>query len=280
MKLDLHVHTTASDGQYAPKEIIHMAKEKELSYIAITDHDTAEGIAEARLCAKAEAVNLIAGIEISTMDREEVHMLGFGIDENNKVLQEACESYKRERLGRGERVCSFLEKRGIPVDWQELLTIAGSGSVGRPHFAEYLLRHGYVKDKKEAFSKYLDTKVFHKETDRKLPATEEAIALIHEAGGVAVLAHPGLLKFGGWEFDEFLKRLVACGLDGMECIYSRHNSKQVKTYLELAQKYGLGISAGSDFHGESVKSDVPLGMEIEENEIANMLIIANKWILN
>ena len=103
MKLDLHVHTTASDGQYAPKEMIHMAKEKELSYIAITDHDTVEGIAEARLCAKAEAVNLIAGIEISTMDREEVHMLGFGIDENNKVLQEACESYKRERLGRGER---------------------------------------------------------------------------------------------------------------------------------------------------------------------------------
>ena len=92
MKLDLHVHTTASDGQYAPKEMIHMAKEKELSYIAITDHDTAEGIAEARLCAKEEGVNLIAGIEISTMDREEVHMLGFGIDENNKVLQEACES--------------------------------------------------------------------------------------------------------------------------------------------------------------------------------------------
>lgn len=276
MKLDLHVHTTASDGQYGPRQIIEMAKKERLSYIAITDHDTVDGIEEARQSARMNDVNMIAGIEISTMDKEEVHMLGLGIDEKSTVLKQACENYKKERLGRGERVCSFLEKRGIPVDWQEIRTIAGDGSIGRPHFAEYLMRHGYVKTKNDAFTKYLDTKVFHMETDRILPTTEEAIDLIHQSGGVAVLAHPGLLKFGGWEFDEFLKRLVASGLDGMECIYSRHNSNQVKTFLGLAQQYGLGISAGSDFHGEPVKSDVMLGMEIEESLVAKLLIIAHK----
>lgn len=280
MKIDLHVHTMASDGQYSPKQIIEMAKKEELSYIAITDHDTVDGIEEARQSAKQQDVEMIAGIEISTMDKEEVHILGLGIDENCEQLRLACEAYKRERLGRGERVCAFLGKRGIPVDWEELLDIAGSGSVGRPHFAEYLLRHGYVKEKKEAFEKYLDTKAFHLETDRKLPTTKEAIELIHQAGGVAVLAHPGLLRFGGWELDEFVKRLVSEGVDGIECFYSRHNSKQVKTFVELAEKYHLGISAGSDFHGEQVKADVALGMELQEDGIANLLINVNKYQAN
>lgn len=275
MKLDLHVHTTASDGQYAPEEIIAMAKKLQLEAVAITDHDTIDGIKEAREAAADRAVNMVAGIEISTMDVEEVHMLGLGIDESCEPLKKACEQYEQERLGRGKRICEFLEKKSIPVDWEELLAIAGEGSVGRPHFAEYLLRHGYVKTKNEAFTRYLDTKEFHRGTDRKLPAPEEAIALIHQAGGVSVLAHPGLLRLGGWELEEFLKRLVMHGLDGIECIYSRHNAKQVKTFLGLAQKYGLGISAGSDFHGERVKPDVTMGMEIEE-WMANMLIIANK----
>lgn len=280
MKLDLHVHTTASDGQYSPEEIIAMAKGLQLEKIAITDHDTVDGIKEARQSAKEQDVELIAGIEISTMDKEEVHILGLGIDESCEPLRLACEAYKEERLGRGARVCAFLEKRGIPVDWEELLSIAGSGSVGRPHFAEYLLRHGYVKEKKQAFEKYLDTKEFHLETDRKLPSTKEAIELIHQAGGVAVLAHPGLLRFGGWEVEEFVKRLVSEGVDGIECFYSRHNSKQVKTFVELAEKYHLGISAGSDFHGEQVKADVALGMELKEDGIANLLINVNKYQAN
>ena len=262
MYLDLHVHTTASDGQYSPSEIISKAKEIGLEMIAITDHDTVDGIAEAKAVATELQVKFIPGIEISTQDKEEVHILGLGIDEQNSELVAACEFYSASREQRAEKICEYLGTKRIKVALEEIQKIAGDGVIGRPHFAQYLEENGYVKNREEAFRKYLDTKEFKKYTDRKKPTPEEAISLIHAAGGKTFLAHPGLLKMGWTEVELFIERLKAIGLDGMECYYSRHTKPQVERFLELAKKYDLQISAGSDFHGEKVKSDISLGYRI------------------
>ena len=262
MYLDLHVHTTASDGQYTPAEIISKAKDLGLEMIAITDHDTVDGIAEAKAAALELQVNFIPGIEISTQDTQEVHILGLSIDYKNPQLAETCREYARSRENRAEKICEYLGTKRIKVVLEEIQKIAGDGVIGRPHFAKYLEENGYVKNREEAFRKYLDTKEFKKYTDRKKPAPEEAIALIHKAGGKAFLAHPGLLKMGWGEVELFISRLKLAGLDGIECYYSRHTKPQVEGFLELAKKYDLLVSAGSDFHGEKVKLDIKLGYRI------------------
>lgn len=261
MKLDLHIHTTASDGQYTPSEIAAKAAQLGLSVFAITDHDTVAGIAEGRRAAEKLGIFMLSGIEISTFDKEEIHMLGYGIEETNARLLFWCRAFAAEREGRGRKMCDYLAGLGISVDWDEILEIAGEANISRPHFAAYLQRHGYVKERKEAFQKYLDTPEFHRATDRKLPTPQEAIDLIHQAGGRAVLAHPGLLKMS----DENQERLIRCcrehGLDGLECYYGKHTKEQTSYYLGLAKELGLMVTAGSDFHGEKVKPDVKLGME-------------------
>ena len=136
--------------------------------------------------------------------------------------------------------------------------------MGRPHFAEYLQKHGYVRSRQEAFDRYIDTPSFHKATDRVLPSPREAISLIHQVGGKAVLAHPGLLKMGKRWQESLIKDLKVAGLDALEVYYSKHCKAQERCYLSLAKRLGLGISAGSDFHGEKVKPDVKLGMKVED----------------
>lgn len=263
MYLDLHVHTTASDGQYTPTEIISKAKELGLERIAITDHDTVDGIAEAKLAASELQIDFVPGIEISTQDTEEVHILGLGIDHENMELEETCRVYAESREKRAEKICEYLGTKRIKVLLEDIQKIAGDGVIGRPHFAQYLQEHGYVKSREEAFRKYLDTKEFKKYTDRKKPSPEEAISLIHTAGGKAFLAHPGLLKMGWAEEELFINRLKSVGLDGIEAYYSRHTGPQIERFLELAKKYDLLVSAGSDFHGEEIKADIKLGYKIE-----------------
>lgn len=262
MYLDLHVHTTASDGQYTPTEVLTMAKNLGLEMIAITDHDTIDGIAEAQAAALELGVSFVPGIEISTQDTEEVHILGLGIDAKNPTLCEACAEYSKSRENRAQKICEYLMTKRIKVPMDEIQKIAGGGVIGRPHFAQYLQENGYVKTRQEAFKKYLDTKEFKKYTDRKKPTPEEAITLIHQAGGKAFLAHPGLLKMGWSEVESFIVRLKSCGLDGIEAYYSHHTKPQIEKFLQLAEKYELQVSAGSDFHGEKVKSDIVLGYNI------------------
>lgn len=266
MKVDMHIHTTASDGQYTPSEIAGKAAALKLEFFAITDHDTVAGIAEGRAAAQELRIRMIPGIEISTFDTEEIHMLGYQIDEKNKSLTAKCEEFAMEREGRGKRVCDYLNEIGIPVDWQEILEIAAGANISRPHFAAWLQQHGYVKERKDAFKKYLDTPEFHKATDRKLPTPYEAIALIHEAGGKAVLAHPGLLRMLPKEQKELICRCREHGLDGLECYYGRHSKEQTAYYLQIAKGLNLKVTAGSDFHGEKVKPDVVMGMEIDGNQ--------------
>ena len=264
MKLDLHTHSTASDGQYSPTELIVKAKEKELELYAITDHDTVDGIKEARDKAKELGVNFVPGIEISTQKGEEIHVLGLYIDENCPKLLKACSDFMESREGRGKRICQFLEGKGIKITEEEAMKAAGTGSLGRPHFAQILQERGIVKTRQEAFERFLDTSEFHKKTDRIKPSPEDAIALIHEAGGVAILAHPGLLKMGKRWQESLVKELKEAGLDAIECFYNKHTYMQIKYYKKLAREHGLMVSCGSDFHGEKVKPNVSFGMEISD----------------
>jgi predicted metal-dependent phosphoesterase TrpH len=277
MKLDLHIHTTASDGQYTPGQVVEMCKELDLAYMAITDHDTVSGLEEGAERAAQLGIPFIPGIEISTQDSEEIHILGYYIDRENEALVKACREFEQSRSERGERICAFFHKKGIPLDLDEVREYAGEGSLGRPHFARWLLEHGYVKDRKYAFYRYLDTKDFHRETDRVKPSPIEAIELIHRAGGKAVLAHPGLLKMDYVRQVQLIKTLKANGLDGIEAIYRRHNDRQRAKYMALAEELQLKISCGSDFHGEKVKPDVKLGMEIAEADVEMVVILQSTY---
>lgn len=262
MRVDLHTHSTASDGQYHPRELVKMAKEHNLSLYALTDHDTIDGIAEARLAALQYDVNFIPGIEISTQLGEEIHILGLRIDETTPALIQACEEYKKSRLSRGQRIIDYLNSLGIPITRNDLPE-KNDGSLGRPHFAQYLQQNGFVRTRQEAFDRYLNTPAFHAATDRKKPTPQEAISLIHSAGGKAFLAHPGLLKMGKRWQESLIAELREAGLDGLEVYYFKHTKNQVAFYRRLAIQNHLLCSCGSDFHGESVKPDVPFGMEID-----------------
>jgi len=265
MKIDLHTHSTASDGQYTPTELIMRAAQKELKLFAITDHDTVCGLSEAMQAACSLNVPFVPGIEISTQQGEEIHIVGLGIDFNSELLQTKCEQFMTERMQRGDRIVAYLQGKGIDITLDEVEKFSNDGSLGRPHFARFLCEHGYVHSNQEAFDRYLNTTEFHKKTDRVKPTPQEAIALIHAAGGKAVLAHPGLLKMGKVWQETLIHQLAEAGLDALECYYFKHTPKQVKFYRKLALQNSLAISCGSDFHGEKVKPDVPFGMKMTEH---------------
>lgn len=272
MLLDLHTHSTASDGQYTPAELVGLAARKELQIYALTDHDTMNGIREARTEAKRRGVHFVPGIEISSSAGEEIHVVGLGINEEEAHLAAACREFIESRDNRGEVICEYLNGLGMDVSMEEIRLIAGEANIARPHFAAWLQQHGYVSERKEAFRRYLDTEAFHEATDRKLPPAEDSIALIHGAGGRAVLAHPGLMKMPLEEQKRLVERLKEAGLDAVECCYYKHTNKQVRLYHGWAKEYGLKISCGSDFHGEKVKPDVPFGMNLAEELVGELVV--------
>ena len=263
MFIDLHTHTTASDGQYTPSQLVDTSKKLGIEVLAITDHDTVAGIAEGQKRAEELSLHFILGIELSCQDVEEIHILGYGIDSNNHDLLDACNTWSQARSNRGVVIKNYLATLGIDVDLDIVKSYAGDGNLGRPHFAKYLIENGIVDSRKEAFDLYLDTEEFKKSTDRKKPSPADAIKLIHSAGGKAVLAHPGNYK--KTDITELVQRLAEVGLNGIECFYSKHDESQIQEYLRLAKKYELRVGCGSDFHGEDVKPDVKLGMELDES---------------
>ena len=272
MIIDLHTHSSASDGQYTPAELIRLAHEKNIVIFSLTDHDTVNGLKEAEKEAAKYGIRFIPGIEISAQEDEEIHILGYGINYCDKIILEACNNFISDRLNRGERICDFLRNKGIDITMDDIRTISGESNIGRPHFAKYLLNNGYVNNRKEAFDKYLDTTDFYEATRRKTPTIVQAIDLIHAVGGKAVLAHPALIHKTDSQLEEMIKTLKKQGLDGIECIYSQHSEDQTIYYLGLAERYNLVISCGSDFHGEQVKSHVELGMMLDNNKVIKRFI--------
>lgn len=259
--VDLHLHTTASDGQYSPTEIVRMAHECGVTFLAITDHDSVDGIAEGRAAAARLGIGFVSGIEISTKGNRELHMLGYKIDTKNRELCDMCATFRRDRDERKYRILDYLREKGMPLSLEEVEMQAGGGLIARPHFARAMVKAGYVSNVRAAFDLYLGTPEFDR-IERPKISPEHGIELIHRAGGVAVLAHPIQLKLDDGALDRFVGALAEQGLDGLECYYSTHSPERTAYYLSLAEKYHLFVTGGTDFHGEAVKPDIEIGTGI------------------
>ena len=250
--VDLHVHTTASDGQCSPTEVVHAALELGLTSIAITDHDTTDGIEEALAAAANTTLHVIPGVEISAdIPRSEVHILGYYVAYREASFQAKLAPFRDSRLSRAQRMVAKLARMGLPLDWNRVEEIAGAGTVGRPHVARALLERGYVHSVDEAFDRYI-----HRNgpayVERLKVSPLEAIQLILEADGIPVLAHPLYVS-------HLVPELAQHGLVGLEAYYPGYTPDETKLLLDLAAKNDLLITGGSDFHGEDVQPGKLLG---------------------
>ncbi|KXS45515.1 MAG: PHP domain-containing protein [Candidatus Frackibacter sp. T328-2] len=252
--VDLHLHTTASDGSFTPQELVVEAENKGFKTIAITDHDTLAGVEPAIAQAKELGLEVIAGIELTTyVGDKEVHILGYYVDYLDKDLLAKLTELKEFRRRRGEKMVDKLNELGIEVSWERVKEIADSGAVGRPHIARALVEAKQVKDISAAFDKYIgDNGPAYVPKAQLTP--KEAIEIINRAGGVSVLAHPGLLKD-----DQLVKKIIEAGIEGLETYYSKHDQSTTSRYLKLAKKNGLLTTGGSDCHGPKNKDEVLLG---------------------
>lgn len=258
--VDLHCHSTASDGTMSPREVVRLASEIKLSALALTDHDTIGGIAEAADEAAIRGIDFLPGIEISAKFPlpGTLHILGYGIDPANATLTKLTEELRGGRDDRNERIVAKLQTLGIDITIDEVLARA-QGTVGRPHIAQVLVAKGVVTHPQVAFDKYLGQGgLAYEDKERFTP--REAIAMIHAAGGVAICAHPTQLRLANFPIlERVLKDLVDLGLDGVEVIHSDHRPFDVRFLNAFADKYKLLKSGGSDFHG-TIKSNVKLGI--------------------
>jgi predicted metal-dependent phosphoesterase TrpH len=233
-----------------PSEIVNYAKNKGLLAIAITDHDTIEGLEEGLLEGQRIGLEVIPGIEISAEHSPgSMHLLGFFIDIHHPVLRERLEYLQRARAERNPRMAEKLNKLGINITFDEVLKASGGGQVGRPHFAQVLLEKGYVRSFQEAFDRFLK-KGASAYVDKMRFSAEESIHFINEANGVAVLAHPNTLQLNGYsELENLILRLVKRGLRGIEAYYPEHSALEVAQYKTLAERHGLLVTGGTDYHG-------------------------------
>ena len=250
-RIDLHVHTTASDGTASPKEAVKLAKEAGLSAIAITDHDTVSGYAEAAEAGKALGVEVVPGIEISTKYGRAVHILGYYIDPDSDKLAPVLEWVVRDRDERNRKMAELMAADGLPVSYEEMHRRFGA-VIGRPHFAEVLVELGLAKDIRDAFDRYVE-KGQKYYLPRNFLSIERSIEIIREAGGVPVLAHPFQYKLDDAGLRELIEHCMESGLQGMECRYSGYSVEQSKYLGRLAEEYGLIKTGGSDFHGDNKK---------------------------
>lgn len=262
-QIDLHVHSSFSDGTLSPTELMHLAAEKELAAIALTDHDTVLGVNEAleaslSLRQKGNDIRVIPGVEISAgYQKHDIHILGLYIDHTNPALLGQLEQAVKNREQRNEKMAENLRNAGIAITMEELRKADPHAILTRAHFAKMLHKKGYIKDIKEAFKKYLDENgPYYVERDYMSP--EDAISLIRESGGIAALAHPLLYHLSVRELENLLLRLKKAGLTGLEAIYSNNVSNEEAFVRSLARKYDLLITGGSDFHG-TVKPSIDLG---------------------
>ena len=257
-RIDLHLHTTHSDGSLPPSEVLRLAEKASVTALAITDHDITTGIPEAMSAGHELGIEVIPGVEISSFDgRSELHILGYCIDWKDPVLNERLGTLRASRHRRNPLIIERLRAAGLDVTYDEVRAMAGTESVGRPHIAQLLMQKKYVSTAKEAFDRYLgEGKAAY--VARELPLPGEAIKWIREAKGIAVLAHPTWIKDSGEGLLGCVTSLKAAGLDGVEVHYSAHSKAQTSSYLELARRLDLLVTGGSDFHGIT-KPEIEVG---------------------
>jgi predicted metal-dependent phosphoesterase TrpH len=242
--VDLHLHTSASDGLTSPEEMVELAKEKNLAAIAITDHDSLEGFKQALPIAEEIGIEIVPGVELSCFYQgEDLHILGYLIDYENPEFNRELAHLQQGRFERGKRMVQKLNDLGINLSVEAVVDIAGEGSVGRPHIAEALVKEEFVPTYREAFTRYLG---YHAPAyvPKKFMNPEEGINLIHSNGGVAILAHPGTNHR-----DDLIPELVSIGLDGLEAYHHSYAHHTTIKYINMAKKFGLIYTGGSDCHG-------------------------------
>ena len=244
-RIDLHMHSNASDGSFTPEEVARMAAGNGVQVFSLTDHDTLDGLPAAAACASRDGIRLIAGVELSVSEEGmDVHLLAYGFDEADPALDAAVRRYREGRRERARKILSRLKGLGIRISLEEVEGIASGGALGRPHVAEALLRGGFVESFNEAFQRYLG---HHAPAYVPKPRVtlEEASTIVREAGGVTILAHPGTLNR-----DHLIPAWARRGLDGIEVWHSKHDAAAVDRYRGYAHLHGLLMTGGSDYHGE------------------------------
>ena len=256
--VDLHVHSTKSDGSYTPCELVAYAVTKGLSAFALTDHDTVAGIDEALEAARGKDLEVIPGIELSSeYNGKDIHILGLFIDYRSAVFQEQIKRFADSRELRNEKMCKKLQTGGIPIEYSSLKEYFSESVITRAHYARYMLDKGYITSLKEAFERYIgDHSPYFVPREKVSP--KDAVSLILNAKGIPVLAHPMLYHMGNEQLENLILSLQDNGLMGIEAIYTTHSPSDENMLKQLAAKHALLISGGSDFHG-AAKPAIDLG---------------------
>lgn len=268
-KGDFHLHSTASDGVHSPTWVMETAAARGVRVLSLTDHDTTEGWAEAKAAAERLGLRLIPGLELSTdMGPIDTHLLAFGFDIEHRPLQEFLASQRHGRIARTQRIVDILAAHGLPLSADRVFEIAGEATVGRPHVARALLEAGHVASVQEAFDLWLGNGK-PADVDREKLAPEDAIARVHEAGGVVFCAHA---IFMGEDYPQLVTQLAAWGLDGLETYYKHYDPETVEAMRRLGERLGLALSGGSDYHGLGNPDDRQIGeFDFPEEHVAAFL---------
>ncbi len=256
--VDLHAHTTASDGTLSPRELVSAAARRGVRVLAVTDHDSTDGLRDAfDEAAKHPPLTIVPGLEINCdapgAAGAEVHVLGYYVDHEAGWFQDFLREQRVERVARVHRIVARLAELGMPIDAAEVFAIVKEGSAGRPHVAQVMVQRGYVRSVREAFDRYLHANG-PANVPRKRLTPAEAVRIIRRAHGVPVFAHPGLA-----DRDALIPELVEAGLMGIEAIYAEHSAAQTAHYKDLCRAHGLVATGGSDYHGERSGRTNPLG---------------------
>ena len=266
--VDLHLHTTASDGRLSPMKLVNLLGERGLRFAAITDHDSTEGLTEAyEAKSQFPALTLIPGIELSTEAGDsEIHVLGYFLAWKDEEFQLLLAGFREGRVGRGQAMVERLKSLGLPVEWERVLHFAGDGAVGRPHIALAMVERGYVPGVREAFDLYLgrDGPAY---VDRQKLSPEDAVGIIRSVGGAAVLAHPSYVN----NLEAHLRRMKQAGLAGMEVYYSNYSPKLVKQLRETARSFDLLPCGGSDYHALGQEDETLPGVAGPPEEVVEAL---------
>jgi len=268
-KIDLHLHSTASDGRFSPEEIVRKSAEQGLTVIALADHDSVDGVAPALAAARVfSGLKVIPGVEISTyVPRGEVHILGYFIDYTSEELRVRLERMRDSRRDRAQRMIAKLGDLGIHIEWERVQEIAGTGSMGRPHIAQALLEKGYVDSVSQAFAKYLGRDgLAYVEWVKMIPV--EVVELILRANGLPVLAHPLTVD----NLETVVTELKAAGLVGIEAYYKEYTADEVNGLVGLADRNHLITTGGSDYHGLEADTETMIGGAEVPIEAAERLI--------
>ncbi len=265
--IDLHVHSTASDGIYTPSQLVNLAAENGVSVLALTDHDTFSGVQEAALASQKAGITFVPGIELNiSWPTGEFHLLGLGIHNPSPLLNEIVNNLQKDREKRNKTIIESMQNQGFDVSYEELKQSAGGECIGRPHIAAYMVEKKIVRHRQDAFDKYLAKGMpwYVPHTGAEL---DEAIVAINESGGVPVIAHPLSLYVSWGKIEGVLSDLHERGVEGLEAWHPGARVVDCSRLEEYARKLGFFVTAGSDFHGEAVRADRKLGRTAGKEKI-------------